>query len=173
MEGAKKGNGRIISLLLAAGADVKLGIRGNFPLHGAISCIRPFQSMKLLLRVGADVNQTDSDGLTPLHLAVCEKRLFLENIRQNIHKYRTPDRILLEVVCVLLEAGVQINKKDLEGRNALVTAISYSKSEDHLKLCKLLYAVGETLDKSDEDKIPEYFKELRNNNNNNNCLFLF
>ena len=101
VEGAKRGNGKIISLLLAAGAHVNLGIRGNFPLHKAVSCARPFPSMKLLLRAGVDVNQLDSDGLTPLHLAVCENVRFWEAIRQRVLKYHPPDRIHLETVSML------------------------------------------------------------------------
>ena len=169
---ACQGHYKCVEFLIEAGANVNIAdTTVTSPLVSALAvpswtstrekCIGLLTSMKLLLQAGADVNQTDRHGLTPLHLAVCEQRLFLENIRQNFHKYRTPDRILLETVRMFLEAGVQINKKDLEGRNALVTAISYSKSEDDLNLCMLLYAVGETLDESDEDKIPDYFKELR------------
>ena len=102
LKGVKFGNQRIISILLAAGADVN---GDEFPLHTALSH-KPFPCIKLLIQAGADVNRQDSFQMTPLHLAV--SRLFET-----------------KTIRLLLESGADVNIPDEEGLTPLMKAANH------------------------------------------------
>ena len=144
---------QIVKLILQAGADVNQpNPSGSTPLHLAVYRRYQKSTIRLLLKSGANVNKPDNIGKTPLITAVYQSGIFLLEIRDKIYDYRKPDRLLLdkvrclEPVRMLLEAGAQINRKNYREENALATAMLFSKSEDHLNLCMLLYSAGETLD---------------------------
>ena len=105
VEGVRFGNRRIISMLLAAGADVNLGSGVEFPLHTALSH-KPFPYIKLLIQAGADVNQQNSLQMTPLHLAVN-------------WGYET------KTIRFLLESGADVNIPDDEGLTPLMKAANH------------------------------------------------
>ena len=221
VEAVQFGNKGIISMLLAAGADVNLESGVEFPLHTALSH-RRFPYINLLVQAGADVNQQNSLQMTPLHTAVnqwhetrtmhlllksgadvnipddagttplmraandCENILVM--IRQGRYEYQNSEerrfhrvRCLLPVR-VLSEAGVQINRKDCNGDNALKNTLKWAclsspsvEADNYqMNLYMLLFAAGETLDGPTTPKlqqyytvrhfvIPEYFKELKEN----------
>jgi ankyrin repeat protein len=60
------GDAQVISRFLDHGGNPSLGERGYSLLHEAVYC-KQKAIMKLLLDAGANVNQEDQDGLTPLH----------------------------------------------------------------------------------------------------------
>lgn len=73
--------------------------------------------MKVLLDAGADIQATDNDGKTPLHLAV-----------QNIEEHSDPD--IAEPVDVLLDAGADPFATDKDGK----TPFDYARTnKDWLK----------------------------------------
>ncbi|PIG69615.1 hypothetical protein AARAC_002762 [Aspergillus arachidicola] len=60
-----------VGILLDAGADPNLAVHGKAPLHLACEVLDSYQSVKVLLDAGAQVNPPqDSTRLTPLQLAV-------------------------------------------------------------------------------------------------------
>ena len=69
---AQNGNIEDVKQHIAAGTDVNAKARGYTPLHNAAEFQRLGAGKKiveLLIAKGADVNATDGDGDTPLHLA--------------------------------------------------------------------------------------------------------
>ena len=81
---------------------------GMTALHIASSRCH-LEIVKLLLELGADVNEKAKEGATPLHFAAQED--------------------CLETVKFLLESGADINAKDDEGRTPLVRAIQWENED--------------------------------------------
>jgi ankyrin repeat protein len=98
-DAASRGNGKIIELLLANGADVntKDNVFGRTPLHCAIdgpkspsdiAAASPKKKVvELLLTSGADVNAEDSYGDTPLDYAV---QIGDSDVKELLRKYGAP-----------------------------------------------------------------------------------
>jgi ankyrin repeat protein len=97
----------IMSLLISVGADVNLKIShdGSRLIHWAA---KQWPSiLKMLVRGGAKVNVKNDDGETPLHLAVANSKITLNDIK------------------ALVDAGADIGAKDNEGRDVLYWAKAY------------------------------------------------
>ena len=63
------------------GKDLKLiDSDGNNPLHAAIACKAKFEVMEQLIIKGYDINQRNSQGLTPLNYAIIQKQNSLARI---------------------------------------------------------------------------------------------
>ena len=105
-----------LRLLLRAGADVNtlIGSEQRTVFHWAIHEIANPEVIQLLVKSGANVNQPDSNGTTPLMVAVTNNMLACVNI--------------------LMNAGALINLVDYDGE----TAISIAEGVGNLAICKLL-----------------------------------
>lgn len=72
-------NMSIINTVL--GKDLKLiDSDGNNPLHAAIACKAKFEVLEQLILRGYDINQRNSQGLTPLNYAILQKQNSLARI---------------------------------------------------------------------------------------------
>ena len=168
---AEKGFHAYIPVLMKAGADVKTTpILQYAATFGHEECIRS------LLQVGADVNQEDDVGLTPLINAIeglhynCMKILIEAGADLN---YRDFDKIPVlislgyavghrpsrssytnAVRCtqLMLKSGVQINRRDMFRKNSLETALIELYKSKSTKTCAkvapmLLFAAGVKLNR--------------------------
>jgi len=120
----------IVQALLAANADpnyrplIADGFYGSPPLICAASSdpSGPFESseavVKMLLAAGADINQGDSDGYTPLMAASSVGRL--------------------EMVTLLVKNGAHLNA----ATRSRHTALSYARENGHLHIVAALSALG-------------------------------
>ena len=135
---------RKIEALLAAGADVKMGVanyNGQTPLHKAAEK-RGYseieQVMQSLIKEGANVNQADNNGESPLHAAACHGDAaiiqFLINAgadaKKTDYKGRTPlhgvsfgDKAA--AIQALIKAGADVNQADKNGETPLHSAARY------------------------------------------------
>ena len=151
------GNEACLKLLIEAGADVNIKNKWG---QTALFYASDYRCMNMLLEAGADVNITDNDGNTALHFwenpdyGRMDYRDYLKNCRQNVKN--------------LLRIGIHINifntSKD---KNALETLLEHKYKYQNLlpvakiyyqDAAKFLYVAGETLEGTEEDKIPEVLK---------------
>ena len=101
--------------LIGAGADVNIAQHGGqfsagfTPLLYAANGLR-VELVDLLLEAGANVNQTDVTGQTPLMLASQRKT------------DKDDSKIAISVIKTLLEAGADVNQTDAIGQTALIFA---------------------------------------------------
>ena len=148
------GRKRSVDLLLKAGADVNLGRdeKGESALIMSSLCGH-YECVDMLLNAGADVNDTCYDDSNALHV---------NRFIRLRHLHRLP-----KCFRILLRAGIQINKfTKPKGKNALGTLVRTKKRFKKEKLehvgygdgLLLLYAAGETLEGTEEEKIPEELK---------------
>ena len=119
-----------------------------------------YKCIDLLLTAGADVNANNSDGFNALHIT--DNDLYFGNLSRCIKR--------------LLRAGIHINKlSKSQGKNALGRILDfklkYQNAADEKRVfmgvdtevdseaaMMLLYAAGETLEGTEEDRIPEVLK---------------
>jgi uncharacterized protein len=122
----------IAKALLAAGACAKT----ELPLHAAMLCVQgpdaKLELVRLLVQHGADVNEADTEGLTPLMLCVREGA--------GCH-----------AASVLLEAGADVNARQTGGEDNFVqtTALHYAAyidAADTTGMLQLLLAAGACAD---------------------------
>ena len=141
---------KILEMLLKAGADVKLRTdeendRGTPLLMAAYRTslydkLDFFEGVKLLLQAGADPNETDNRGATPLMYAA--QGGYLESVKELIKAGSDPKRLNREkstilfytadcrgnenecvtVAKLMLDAGIDVNAQDEDGDTALIVA---------------------------------------------------
>lgn len=88
-----------------------------------------YLDVKKLIDSGANINEPDSNGVTPLMHAIC---------------YRKPD-----VAKYLIESGADIKVKDKQGYDALLYAVSYATEDGRLEIVKILIDKGAYLESKD------------------------
>lgn len=88
-----------------------LGFDGSTLMHHAMINIPDIECAKLLVEAGADVNQADRTGATPLHLVcACGARL--------------------EAVSFLLEHGARVNPRNGAGETPLGYSRKWSRNKE-------------------------------------------
>ena len=128
----------------------------------------PFESVKLLIKAGADVNAPDLSGSTPLMSAaekmspILIKMLFEAGARTSINAKDNKGQTALmfaaqrgdaETIKTLLEAGVIIDTKDNLGQTALMFARGHGSSGiSSLSAGKSLIAAGANVNEANAEK---------------------
>ena len=110
----------IAELILNQGFDINemRTDQGRTLLHGSANR-GTVKAVKWLLQNGADPNELDEGGRTPLH--VCAER-----------------NTFTSVVKLLIDAGSKLNAKDLSGK----TALDYARENNRAKVVKYLASIG-------------------------------
>ena len=121
-----------VNILIEAGVDVNLAnvSDGTIPLMNAT--YRPnAEAVDLMIKKGADVNMISHDGSTALILAsgIQQDVIVPPGTNVNSKKYRNGVRRLLsslkrstECISLLIQAGADVNRRDNNGRTALIRA---------------------------------------------------
>lgn len=115
------------------------------------SSISTEQDIKKCLAEGADINERNKDGDTPLHIAARSSLLGLQIVRTSSGK-KIDRSIILKIaprfnrdkVKILLELGADVNIKNNKGETPLVSAFN-------LEHTKLLLKYGSNPNVQDED----------------------
>jgi len=116
---------QLVQELVANGADVNKPINQNkLPaLHGALQ-VRSHQLLTTLLQCGANPNQENEFGITPLHIAVSSGDI--------------------KVIKALVESGADINLADKQGNTPLHHAVKAYKA--NAEVMRLLLSYGANID---------------------------
>lgn len=135
VEAASLKNYQAVLEALDAGADIinaRDGILDRTALHGAVY-EGDAKIVALLIDRGADIEATDKDGCTPLHVAV------------GVH-----NRNVAATIKMLLSAGANVNSRDANGRTPLNLAIQRDYfHKDLLTVVKALLTKREGVTTSD------------------------
>lgn len=110
----------VAELLVAAGADVNTRNPNGASVLFLAASEGQDSVVRLLLNHGADVNQPDNAGLTPLHAAADGARLLEVEIEDEQQGYGYVENTA--VTRMLLAAGALPNARDLQGRTPLALA---------------------------------------------------
>ena len=161
---AELGYVKCTETLLEAGADVNRCTNDGITAVMMASYHCHYKCINILLAAGAHVNMTHKDGGNALLLLCCYKSDDQDEYVEYSNRYS-------KCIRSLLKAGIHINKFDQsEGKNALGTALTnrwwiQEEAEEIPEEAQfknmailLLYAAGETLEGTDELKIPEVLK---------------
>lgn len=100
------------------------------------------QLLKLLMQWGCSINQSDSSGLTALHIAAnhssekmvglllkCRSHVNAVTVQGHTPLHMASQRHSVEVVQLLVEAGAEVNRSDDEGKTALLNACIHGHAE--------------------------------------------
>ena len=136
LHAAKKGDSKIISLLLTKDVDIDA-------LNEAVSVAidnRNVNCVHQLLEAGADPNFSNEHGVNLLMRAAFSCTL------TDVEGFKAT-----EMVRMLLDAGANINAYKGEGHTALMTAVWWGKDET-MSLVRLMLEAGANVNVSNEDR---------------------
>ncbi len=149
---------KAVATLLANGADVDVKMEGNITPLLFAAMMKANRVVALLLSYGADVNhQTDTEGITPLFMAVYKdhdtseildfKDLRAEGIFINQDKILTRLSTAEKVVALLLAYGADVNLKSAGN----ITALHVATESNDDKVVSLLIAHGADVNAKTDD----------------------
>ena len=159
-EAAFSGNIEHVRSLIASGGDVNAWYYTETALHAAAATGRK-DMVELLIAHGADVNAQHKRGWTPLHKAITGD--YLESVEEHLKtaypdinaeewdRYAaleevTREKLMMEIVTLLLKHGANVNAKDdLEG-----TPLHYAIYDTPISVIEVLLANGADLSIADE-----------------------
>jgi len=163
---AREGDVARINELLNKGAKVDEFPPGKWsatPLYWSLFECK-YDAARLLLKKGANVNLTDSYGTSPLHLAVCCKKVelsFIEHLIQkgaDVNYKNTSDGLTslhyasssgsVDMAKLLIDKGADINAADHKGTTPLMLAVQ----KNSLPVAKLLLERGADISLRDKHK---------------------
>ena len=153
MIASRKGDRRMLTKLLAAGASVDArDDNGETALMAAVTSAAPAEIVKQLLRAGANINAMRFDNATALQLACSTNQtnlalaLLAHGADHDIAISSGENPLILacmygmhDVVVALLDAGANPNYQDDEGRSPLMIAVG---SCHDLEIVKKLLKAG-------------------------------
>eukprot|EP00004_Rigifila_ramosa_P011418 TRINITY_DN2438_c0_g1_i1.p1 TRINITY_DN2438_c0_g1~~TRINITY_DN2438_c0_g1_i1.p1 ORF type:complete len:770 (+),score=158.14 TRINITY_DN2438_c0_g1_i1:335-2311(+) len=130
----------VCELLIRNGARIDAtNLGGSTLLHAACSTFKP-SIVSLLLQHGADVNQKDKDGKTPL------RELLIFAVKSEASSKRTE---IFQLCEQLLMNGADVNQKDKYGNNSVLQLVFLCIAPPRLDLffsfCELLLKYGANL----------------------------
>ena len=136
----------VLYLLDIGYADVICSSQGSTPLHTALNHKHTKLAISLINMPGIDINQTDQDNRTPLHLA-CS------------HNYPNIIRALGTNTALSSES---LNKKDGYGRSALMVAVEWGHLEAVKEMIKIIGVDLETVNREGEtlEDVARYLKTI-------------
>ncbi|XP_059160750.1 serine/threonine-protein phosphatase 6 regulatory ankyrin repeat subunit A-like [Physella acuta] len=132
--------------------DVNAFLEGDVPLLSKAVELDDVELVKNILQRGADVNKTDKNGKTCLHIAVSKMKEF--------NRFNVPDKILqprlthytinksLEILEILLAHELDVNIRD----NYRKTALHYSVEYEQLEFTNMLLEVGADVNLLDDNQ---------------------
>lgn len=134
---------KVAKYLIGRGLDINsVDKKGNTPLHYALS-FSNFEMATVLIEAGANLSQRNSNGYSPLHLAIQShspidmiKILLLKGADVNIKDLdgSTPlhEAVIngdMSVIEILIDYGADITAKDYMGDTPLDLAIAFKKKD--------------------------------------------
>lgn len=143
----------MVKLLIDYGAGVhKKNNTGKTALHGAVYLAR-LDKIEILLESGADINASDDNGVTPMHI-ICGNK---HNYSANPKWYRYSVRELLKF---FVAHGADLNMKTKSGETPLHWAAENNRCEQALTLC----ALGANIEATNNDGLMPIDIAMKNHN---------
>lgn len=140
---ATNGALEVCRVLINAGATVNSGSGngfGNTPLHAAAR-VSAVEVMKLLMENGADVNTVNNRGSTALHFcSFLSKCPCKSEVSEKNNQDKEPDNFLI-AAALLIIAGIDVDKPDLNG----YTALHIAAQRGSMEMIQLLVDSGASL----------------------------
>lgn len=161
VEAARQNSPEVVRLLVEAGANVNEPVGEEFPLFAALqqNC---FDTVKILLELGADASLVSTSGRSALHRILLRTEGVARYARANQLKGEgvkpCQDRLTLEEqMKVLLKAGANPNARALDGLTPLMAAAAVRK----LEMVRVLLEAGADVNARSENGVTALLQVLR------------
>lgn len=163
------GNVKLIQAAVAQGANVNIRRRPWNMTPLLFAAEKHPDVARTLIRLGADVDAADRDGVTVLMKAVQAGnlevvRLLLANsakteARDNFHETALIYAVVLgrtEIIRSLIDAGADVNVVRYDGKTLLVLAQNMVSGAKEMKFTKIMRHAGNHFDEDDAHQHPPY-----------------
>jgi ankyrin repeat protein len=146
----------IVELLVRAGADTESRMNGQTPL---IKAVREGDTriVNILLDAGANIEATvnniinfnnlshdNYNNFTPLRIAVKDGNynMIKTLIRRGANMFFACERGFYEIISRLIDLGINVNYRDLQGRTALMITCMHADNRNYIDIVRLLLDKG-------------------------------